>query len=274
MLLALDIGNTNIVAGVWDGALWQTWRLSTQRERTGDELAAFLKSCFELSGLYLAQIEGAVISSVVPSLTPSAQQMCRKYLCVEPVTISSEINIGLANRYDNPREVGADRLVNGVAAWTKFGCACVIADFGTATTVDAVSSRGEYLGGALAPGVGISTNALFAAAAKLPRVERLELLQPPASVLGRNTMHSIQSGILFGYAGLVKELVGRCVAELQDAGEERVAAIATGGLASVIAPLVPQIEHIEPNLTLDGLRLIWERNRPEPQAEPQHEEKP
>lgn len=263
MLLALDIGNTNIVAGVWDGALWQTWRLSTQRERTGDEIAAFLHAAFELHGLAFSQIEGAVISSVVPSLTHPAQAMCRKYLHLEPVTISSQIDIGLENLYDNPREVGADRLVNGVAAWKRFGCACVIADFGTATTVDAVSSRGEYLGGALAPGVGISTNALFAAAAKLPRVERLELLQPPDTVLGRNTMHSIQSGILFGYAGLVKELVGRCVAELHDAGEERVAAVATGGLASVIAPLVPQIEHILPDLTLDGLRLIWERNRPQ-----------
>ncbi len=261
MLLALDIGNTNIVAGAWDGALWRTWRLSTQRERTSDELAAFLKAAFELSGLGLSRIEGAIISSVVPSLTPAAQEMCRKYLSVEPVTVGSEINIGLKNLYDNPREVGADRLVNGVAAWARFGCACVIADFGTATTVDAVSSRGEYLGGALAPGVGISTNALFAAAARLPRVERLELLRPPESVLGRNTLHSIQSGILFGYAGLVKELSARCVQELKEAGEERVVTIATGGLAPVIAPLVDIIQHIEPNLTLDGLRLIWERNK-------------
>ncbi len=262
MLLALDIGNTNIVAGAWDGARWETWRLSTQRERTSDELAAFLKAAFELRGLGLSRFEGAIISSVVPSLTPAAQEMCRKYLCLEPVTVGAEIDIGLKNLYDNPREVGADRLVNGVAAWAQFGCACVIADFGTATTVDAVSARGEYLGGALAPGVGISTNALFAAAARLPRVERLELLRPPETVLGRNTLHSIQSGILFGYAGLVKELVARCVEELKAAGEGRVVALATGGLAAVIAPLVPQIEHVEPNLTLEGLRLIWTRNRP------------
>ena len=259
MFLALDIGNTNIVAGVWDGQKWAAqWRLSTQRERTDDELAVFLRFAFDSHGFAFDQVGGVAISSVVPSLTPAAASLATKYFGIAALVVGPNVETGLINRYDNPAEVGADRLVNGVAAWTKFGTACVIADFGTATTVDAVSRKGEYLGGALAPGVGISTNALFAAAARLPRVERLELLKPPAKVLGRNTLHSVQSGIVFGYAGLVKELVSRCVEELEDSD---VTTIATGGLASVIAPLVPQIQHIEPTLTLDGLRLIWEKQQ-------------
>ena len=263
MFLAFDIGNTNIVIGALHEGSWTQWRLSTTRERTTDELAAFLKSVFELRGLSWSGVEGAAISSVVPSLTPAAREVCSRYLRVEPLVVSGQTNTGLSNLYDNPREVGADRLVNGVAAWTKFRTACVIADFGTATTVDAVSSRGEYLGGALSPGVGISTNALFAAAAKLPRVERMDLFRAPDKVLGTNTLHSIQSGVVFGYAGLVKELVSRAVRELHERGEEHVATVATGGLASVIAPLVPEIEHLEETLTLDGLRLIWQRQKAE-----------
>ena len=255
MFLAFDIGNTNIVIGAWRNGAWTQWRLSTLRERTDDELAAFLNFAFTSHQLNFNEVTGAAISSVVPSLTPAAIGVCRKYLQQEPLVVGRGVETGLVNRYDNPHEVGADRLVNGVAAWRKFNSACVIVDFGTATTVDAVSAKGEYLGGSLAPGVGISTDALFARAAKLPRVERLDALQAPPSALGRNTLDSISAGILFGYAGLVKELVARCADELND---ENVAIVATGGLAPTIAPLVPQIEHIEPTLTLDGLHLIWE----------------
>jgi type III pantothenate kinase len=260
MFLAFDIGNTNIVIGALQSGSWTQWRLSTTRERTSDELAAFLKNVFDLRELDWKGVQGAAISSVVPSLTPAAREVCSKYLGVEPLVVNGQVDTGLTNLYDNPREVGADRLVNGVAAWTKFQSACVIADFGTATTIDAVSSRGEYLGGALSPGVGISTNALFAAAAKLPRVERMDLFRAPEKVLGTNTLNSIQSGVVFGYAGLVKELVSRAVQELRERGETSIATVATGGLASVIAPLVPEIEHVEETLTLDGLRLIWQRH--------------
>ncbi|MDF2439848.1 MAG: type pantothenate kinase [Abditibacteriota bacterium] len=258
MLLAFDIGNTNIVAGLFDGSqLVAQWRLSTQRERTADELAVFLKVAFEARGFAFSHVRGIIVSSVVPSLTPAVQRLGETYCGCEVLVVTGRTKIGIGNGYDNPGEVGADRLVNGVAAWMKYQTACVIADFGTATTVDAVSRAGVYLGGALAPGIAISTNALFAAAAKLPRVERLELMEPPPSTLGRNTLHSVQAGILYGYAGLVKELVTRCVAELDDA---QVTTIATGGLAESIAPLVPQIQHIEPHLTLDGLHLIWQLN--------------
>jgi len=260
MLLALDIGNTNIVAGLFDrDSLINTWRLATRRQCTGDEMAIFLKSTFELCDMNFSDVDGIVISSVVPSLTPEAEKMAQKYFSCPWLIVNSQTDIGLKNAYDNPREVGADRLVNGIAAWSKYQKACVIADFGTATTVDAVSKDGTYLGGALAPGIHISANALFDAAAKLPRVERLELLEAPASALGKNTMHSVQAGIIFGYAGLVKELMSRCLEELN---EPEIVTIATGGLAEIIAPLVPQIQHIEPHLTLEGLRLIWQRNHP------------
>lgn len=253
MLLTLDIGNTNITAGVFDGAdLRAEWRLSTQRERTADELASFLKVAFDAEELHFLDVHGVAISSVVPSLTAQAARVAQRYFRCEPVIVGPDTDTGLVNDYENPREVGADRLVNAIAALTKYRTAAIIVDFGTATTVDAVSRAGHYLGGALAPGLQISTNALFTAAARLPRVELL----PPQAALGRNTAASTQSGIVFGYAGLVKELVTRCAAEMSD---DPITILATGGLAELIAPLVPAIQHIEPNLTLDGLRLIWER---------------
>lgn len=254
MLLALDIGNTNIVAGVFDSAVLRAqWRLSTQRDRTADEFAVFLKMALETKGLAFGDLKGVAISSVVPSLTPQAARFARDYLKCEALIIGPETNTGLINDYDRPREVGADRLVNGLAAWKKYG-AVVIVDLGTATTVDAVSHDGHYLGGAIAPGIGISTDALFRAAARLPRVE----IAPPPCALGTNTAHSMQSGIVFGYAGLIKELVGRCVAEVESRDGQKVTVLATGGLAELIAPLVPAIDKIEPELTLEGLRLIWE----------------
>jgi len=267
MLLAIDIGNTHLVAGIFDGdRLHAHWRLSTQRERTSDELAAFLQVAFDSHHLHFSQITGVAISSVVPSLTPQAALLARQYFHLEPLVVGKETETGLINEYENPAEVGADRLVNALAARHKYAGACVIADFGTATTVDAVSSDGCYLGGAIAPGLQISTDALFSAAARLPRVE----LVPPAagSTLATNTVASMQAGIVYGYAGLVRELVTRCCEEVEakenararkSASESsaKIHVIATGGLAELIAPLVSAIDFIEPNLTLDGLRLLW-----------------
>jgi type III pantothenate kinase len=261
MLLALDIGNTNIVAGLFDGAVLRArWRLSSGA-RTADEFAAFFKIAFEARELHMRDVRGVAISSVVPSLTPQTALLARQYFRCEPLIVGHDTDTGLTNEYDEPRAVGADRLVNALAAWTKYSCAVVIADFGTATTVDAVSSDGAYLGGAIAPGLGISTDALFQAAARLPRVE----LRAPddGKTLARHTAASMQAGLVFGYAGLTKELVSRTKTEVLEreakAGKDTVRVVATGGLAELIAPFVPEIAAIEPDLTIDGLRLIWER---------------
>lgn len=256
MLLALDIGNTNIVAGIFDGEqLRAQWRLSTRRDRTADELAGFLQVAFSAKDFRFADVDGVAISSVVPTLTPQAARLAANYFSCTPLIVGPDTDTGLINDYENPRDVGADRLVNGVVAWRRFGTAVVIVDLGTALTVDAVSAAGHYLGGAIAPGLQISTDALFQAAARLPRVE----LKAPERTLGCNTIHSMQAGILFGYAGLVKELVARCVAEVREENDT-VTVVATGGQSELLAPLVPAIQHVDMQLTLDGLRLIWERN--------------
>lgn len=255
MLLALDIGNTNITAGLWRGPeLAAQWRFATRREATSDEIAANLWVSFQVAGFSFSQVTGAAIASVVPTLTPQSARFAREVLGLEPLVVSHQSQIGLKNRYDDPKAVGADRLVNGLAAWKRAGKSVVVADFGTATTVDAVSPDGTYLGGAIAPGIGISTDALFRAAAKLPRVE----LIAPSRALATNTAESIQAGLVFGYAGLTKELIARCASEIEAEWGEKPAVYATGGLAELIAPLVPQIESVEANLTLEGLRLIWE----------------
>jgi type III pantothenate kinase len=259
MLLALDIGNTNIVAGVYDGAaLTGRWRLSTQRDRTADELMVFFRVAFAEQQLRFESIRGVAISSVVPSLTPQAELLAQHYFGCRPLVIGPHTDTGLANDYRDPAEVGADRLVNGLAAWHRHKTAVVIVDMGTATTVDAVSHDGHYLGGAIAPGLQISTDALFHEAARLPRVE----LVAPERTLGRTTASSMQAGIVFGYAGMVKELVARCSAEIEHASGVVPTVVATGGLADLIAPCVPAIEHVEPDLTLEGLRLVWERATP------------
>ncbi|HEX8551731.1 MAG TPA: type III pantothenate kinase [Abditibacteriaceae bacterium] len=256
MLLVLDIGNTNITAGVFQGeTLAAQWRLSTQRDRTVDEFAVWLAGAFSLRDIQFADISGVAISSVVPSLTPAAAQLARDFFGVNALIVNAETHTGLQNVYDAPRDVGADRLVNALAARTKFGGACLICDFGTATTVDAVTVDGRYLGGAIAPGIKISTNALFQAAARLPRVE----LEAPPHALGRNTRHSMQSGLVYGYAGLVKELIARCQPQLEAESGSTATVVATGGLAELIAPHVPAIQHVEPDLALHGLRLLWNK---------------
>ena len=265
MLLVLDIGNTNITAGVWDeNVLRAQWRFSSRRERTSDELGALLKTSFDLANLTFAQISGVAICSVVPPLTPIAVESSTRYFNLAPFVVDKSTDFGLINDYNPPEAVGADRLVNAIAAREKFGSSCLIVDFGTATTVDAVSHDGHYLGGAIAPGLGIASDALYTAAAKLPRVE----LVAPRIALARDTTSSMQSGLVFGYAGLVKELVARCSRDMQahlgamPSGEDRVLeVIATGGLAEVIAPFVPAIKHLEPNLTLQGLKLLWQREQ-------------
>lgn len=253
MILVFDVGNTNIVLGIYKGQkLLEHWRISTNPHRTADEYGMLLRDLFQYAGITCRGIKALVISSVVPPLMLALEQMSEKYFGVKPLMVGPGIKTGLAIRYDNPREVGADRIVNAVAGYELYGGPLIIVDFGTATTFDAISARGEYLGGAIAPGIGISTEALFARAAKLPRVE----LVRPATVIGKNTVSSMQAGIIFGFAGLVDEIVRRMKAELGG----NPAALATGGLAELIARDSKTIDRVDPLLTLKGLRLIYERN--------------
>lgn len=263
MLLALDLGNTNLTAGLFDGAeLVGRWRMATRRDATGDELGVFLCTALNAKGFNAREVNAVALCSVVPPLIGQVEKMAREYFGVTPLNAATAQVVGLRNAYEDPRAVGADRLVNGLAAWKKATGtgtprAVVVADFGTATTVDAVSPDGTYLGGAIAPGIGISSDALFRAAAKLPRVE----LVPPSQTLATNTAESIQAGLVFGYAGLTKELVARCVGEIESRFGARPAVYATGGLAELIAPLVPDIDSVEPDLTLRGLQMIWQSCR-------------
>ena len=253
MIMVFDVGNTNIVLGVFrKSELVQYWRLSTTRHRTDDEYGTLLKDLFDSSGLTFADIEAVVLSSVVPPINPTLERTCRKYLHLTPLVVGPGIKTGMPIKYENPREVGADRIVNAVAAYEQYGGPLIIVDFGTATTFCAVSARGEYLGGAIAPGISISTEALFARAAKLPRVE----LTKPPSVIGKNTVNSMQSGFIYGFAGQVNGIVERMKREM--AGSPVV--VATGGLAELIAEEAAAIDKVDTYLTLTGLRIIYERN--------------
>lgn len=251
--MAIDIGNTNIVLGMFDGdRLAESWRVGTKTQITEDEYAMILKDLFGFSGLSFDRVDGVIISSVVPPLLPVMNEMSQKYFRIEPLIVTGETKTGIRLRYDNPKEIGADRIVNAAAAYNLYGGPVIIVDFGTATTFCAVTKAGEYLGGAIVPGIRISADALFQRTAKLPRVE----LVKPSSVIGRDTVSAIQAGIIYGYAGLVDGIVERMKKELSQ--EARV--VATGGLAGLVAPETRCIEEVRPHLTLEGLRLIYSLN--------------
>jgi type III pantothenate kinase len=259
MLLAIDVGNTNIVLGVFDGAaLVQSWRLQTLRERTSDELGLLVDGLFAHSRIERVQIRGVVLGSVVPPVTGTIRAMVQRYFGVPVLNIEPGVTTGMPILYDNPAEVGADRIANAVAAFEAFGAGggrpLIVVDFGTATTLDAITAKGEYLGGAICPGVTISADALFQRAARLPRID----VRKPARVVGRTTVGAMESGLFYGYVGMVEGLVRRMSAEL---GGNAIC-VATGGLADVIAPETDLIQHVDPDLTLHGLRLVWERNQP------------
>ncbi len=254
MLLAIDVGNTNTVLGVFEGAtLRHHWRIETSHTRTGDEYGILVRQLFAAAGLDHAAVRAVAVSSVVPPLALTLQQMCARYFGLQPLFVGPGVKTGMPILYENPREVGADRVVNAVAAYEKWKGPLIVVDFGTATTFDAVTPKGEYLGGAICPGVTISMEALFRAASKLPRVE---FTRPPV-VVGRNTVHSMQSGLVYGYVGLVDGICARMSDELGTSPK----VVATGGLASLVAGLSKAIAAVDEHLTLDGLRIIFERNR-------------
>lgn len=259
MLLVLDIGNTEIELGIFpvreDGTvapeLTAHWRISTSQKQTADEYGVLMRQLFAMRELELSMVQGIIVASVVPPLESLVKQMCERYFGVKALFIEPGIKTGMPVHYDNPAEVGADRIVNAVAAYEKCKQSCVVVDFGTATTFDAVSARGEYMGGVIAPGIGISAEALFSRTARLPRVD----IKRPPHVIGSNTVHSLQSGLFHGYVGLVDGILERVLAEF---GPVRV--IATGSMAKFIATGSRYLSEIDDALTLTGLRIIWERN--------------
>lgn len=258
MLLAIDVGNTNIVLGVFARqSLVRAWRLQTVRERTVDELGLLVEGLFAHDGIARGEIDGIVLGSVVPPVTGTLRGMIARYFGLTPLVVDPARNAGMPILYESPGEVGADRIVSAIAAYEQFGREArqplIVCDFGTATTLDAVTAAGEYVGGVICPGVNISADALFQRAAKLPRID----VRKPATVIGRTTVGAMESGLFYGYVGMVEGLVRRMRDELGG----RAVCVATGGLAVVIAPETDLIQHVDVDLTLHGLRIVWERNR-------------
>jgi type III pantothenate kinase len=253
MILVVDVGNTNIVLGLYKGkTLTRHWRLSTNRSSTVDEYGILITSLFQIAGIQAADVDGVILSSVVPPLMRTLEELFVKYVGKHALVVGPGIKTGLNIRYENPKDVGADRIVNAVAGIEQYGAPLVIVDFGTATTFDYVDESGAYIGGAIVPGIGISAEALYQRAAKLPRIE----LTKPRTVIGRNTVAAMQAGIVFGYAGQVDGIVRRIMKEFNVQPK----VIATGGLAELISAETETIEKVDPLLTLEGLRIIYERN--------------
>jgi type III pantothenate kinase len=250
MLLVIDVGNTNMVLGVYAGSqLLKDWRVHTERSTTEDEFNVLINSLFSVDNIHPQDVDRTFISCVVPPMVTILDAFCKKYLGHAPQWVDAQNCAGMPIRIKNPAEVGADRIVNAVAAFHKYNTSLIVVDFGTATTFDAISKKGEYLGGAISPGIGIASEALFRKASKLPRVE---IFVPPAQVIGKDTISSIKSGIIFGYAGLVDGIVQRMKTEMGT--DPKV--IATGGLAELLFDVSGTIEAVEPALTLEGLRII------------------
>jgi len=254
MLLVIDVGNSNTVLGIYrERQLLHSWRLTTDKARTVDEYALLIHELFGMSGLRFDAIADVIISCVVPPMLGTLEGLCANYFRLKPYVVGPGIKTGMPILYDNPREVGADRIVNAVAAYEKHRRSLIVVDFGTATTFDYISARGEYLGGAIAPGLGISTEALFERASKLPRVE----FACPPQVVAKNTVNSMQSGIFYGYAGLVDGIVRRMMEEMRDTP----LVMATGGISVLMADASETIDEVDPDLTLEGLQIIYLRNK-------------
>lgn len=254
MIFVLDVGNTNTVLGVYDEeVLKYHWRIETSRNKTEDEYGMVIKSLLQHEGLTFDQFDGIIISSVVPPIMFALERMCKKYFGIKPLIVGPGIKTGLDIKYENPREVGADRIVNAVAGIQEYGSPLIIVDFGTATTYCYINEEKQYMGGAIAPGIGISTEALYSKASKLPRIE----ISRPDGIIGKNTVSAMQSGILYGYVGQVEGIVNRMKAQ----SNLEPTVIATGGLATLIANESTVIDVVEPFLTLKGLQLIYKRNR-------------
>ncbi len=254
MLLVIDVGNSNTVLGIFDRQdLKKDWRIGTDKDRTVDEYAMLINNLFQLSELHFSDLDGVIVSSVVPPMIDTLEGLCLKYFNLQPYVVGPGMKTGMPIQYDNPREVGADRIVNAIAAYERSKCGLIVVDFGTATTFDVISPDGSYQGGAIAPGVGISADALFERASKLPRVG----FSRPDHIIAKNTVNSMQAGIFFGYVGLVEGIVSRMKKELSELPK----VIATGGLAAPISAATGCIDQVEPFLTLEGLRILYERNR-------------
>ena len=254
MLLVIDVCNSNTVLGIYQGeTLKKDWRVGTDKYRTVDEYAMLINDLFRLSDLSFGDLNAVIVSCVVPPMLNILEKLCQQYFQLKPYVVGPGMKTGMPIQYDNPREVGADRIVNAVAAFEQCRCALIVVDFGTATTFDVISADGSYQGGAIAPGVGISAEALFDRASKLPRVE----FSRPPQVIAKNTVNSMQAGIFFGYVGLVEGIVSRMKKELSDPPK----VIATGGLAGPLAAATDSIDLVEPYLTLEGLRILYQRNR-------------
>lgn len=258
MILVLDVGNTNIVLGVFQNkTLLKEWRLSTDFQRTADEYGIQVMNLFNLYDFDPKNVEGVIVSSVVPNIMYSLERMINKYFKLQPIIVGPGIKTGINIKYDNPKEVGADRIVNAVAAHELYKKPLIIVDFGTATTYCAIRKNGDYLGGVICPGIKISSDALTSRAAKLPRVE----LSRPDNVIGKNTISAMQSGLVFGYIGSVDYLVDKIKSELLSLGEEEPIVVATGGFAKLISEDAKSIDVVNPFLTLEGLRILYDKNK-------------